>query len=385
MANPHDTHPDPSGIAIKASLVLLASALIALIAANSPFAKDFKAFWDTPLTVGFGAYVITDSLKLWVKNGLMAIFFLHVGLEIKAEFMEGALADRKRALMPILAALGGIVVPAIIYLAIARGDPTLTKGWAIPTATDIAFAVGVVGLLGTRVPPALKAFLLAVAVIDDLAAISIIAIFYSGALQLLPLVATAAIAFAMWVLNRQSIASLWPYLGLGVLMWIAIYLSGMSPTLAGVITAAFILLAHPQGGESPLHRLEAMLRLPVLFAIMPIFALANAGVALGGNGGGAAASVLTIAIATALIVGKPVGILAAAYGAKAAGIAELPDGATFRRMLGIGALAGIGFTMSLFVGYLAFGDGPQMDAVRLGVLSGSLVSALLGAALLWRR
>ncbi|MBX9926110.1 MAG: Na+/H+ antiporter NhaA [Hyphomicrobiaceae bacterium] len=374
--------PSADTTAVRASIALFAATAIALVAANSPYAASYKALWNGSLTLGLGDFAITDSLKLWIKNGLMAIFFLHVGLEIKAEFTEGALSDRKRAILPLVAALGGIVVPALIYLVAVGQDRDLVRGWAIPTATDIAFAIGVVGLLGSRVPAALKAFLLAVAVIDDLAAITIIAVFYSGAIEIAPLGFAVAATIGLLALLQARVIALWPYLTVGLLLWIALYYSGLSPTLAGVITAGFVPLKDG-GGGSPLHRLEGLLRLPVLFVIMPIFALANAGVAF--SGAASVTSVLSYAIAVALIVGKPVGILAAVALATWSGIAVMPRNTNWRQMAGAGALAGIGFTMSLFVGYLAFGDGAAMDQVRLGVLAGSALSAALGAALLWPR
>lgn len=374
--------PPADQTAIKASLVLFAATAAALIVANSPWSQGYKALWDTPLTIGIGAFAITDPLKLWIKNGLMAIFFLHVGLEIKAEMMEGALADRRRAILPLVAAIGGIVMPAVIYLAIVGQDGDLIRGWAIPTATDIAFAVGVIGLLGTRVPPALKAFLLAVAVIDDLAAITIIAVFYADVIDEVALALAIAGMVGQMALAQARVTSVTPYLLVAIPMWVALYYSGLSPTLAGVITAAFIPLKDGRGG-SPLHDLFDRLTVPVLFAIMPVFALANAGVKFGGAA--SVTSLLSIAIALALIAGKPLGILLAVFGSIRLGLAALPDGTTWRQMAGAGALAGIGFTMSLFVGYLAFGDGPAMDQVRLGVLAGSAISAIFGAALLWSR
>ncbi|MDZ4841648.1 MAG: Na+/H+ antiporter NhaA [Hyphomicrobium aestuarii] len=382
---PKTAGSDPQGtipLEVIASLILFAAAIAALIAANSPIAAPFKSFWELPFTIGLGDFAITDSLKLWIKNGLMAIFFLHVGLEIKNEFMEGALSDRKRAILPLVAAVGGIAVPALIYLVMVGADRDLVRGWAIPTATDIAFAIGVVGLLGSRVPPALKAFLLAVAVIDDLAAITIIAVFYSGAIQLAPLGIAVAATIGLMVLSSVRVTLIAPYLAVGLLLWIALYYSGLSPTLAGVITAAFVPMGDGQGG-SPLHRLEGLLRRPVLFVIMPIFALANAGVAFSGTA--SVTSVLAYSVALALIIGKPAGILLAVALATWTGLAAMPRDTGWRQMAGAGALAGIGFTMSLFVGYLAFGDGPAMDQVRLGVLTGSAISALIGAALLWPR
>ncbi len=374
-------NPTADATAVRASLVLFAVTAFALVAANSPFASSFKALWATNLTIGLGDFAITDSLKLWIKNGLMAIFFLYVGLEIKAEFLEGALSDRKRAILPLIAAVGGIVVPAAIYLIIVGQDRDMVNGWAIPTATDIAFAIGVVGLLGSRVPPALKAFLLAVAVIDDLAAITIIAVFYSGSIELVPLALAVATIVGLAALAQSRVMAMWPYMAVGLLMWIALYYSGLSPTLAGVITAAFVPIADGRGG-SPLHKMMTMLTGVVLFVIMPVFALANAGVSFSGSA--TVTSLLSYAIALALIIGKPLGILLAVVIATATGLAAMPQNATWRQMAGVSALAGIGFTMSLFVGGLAFGEGAEMDKVRIGVLVGSAVSAILGVILLWK-
>jgi Na+:H+ antiporter, NhaA family len=371
-----------ASLEIAASLVLLAATALALACANSPIAGVYKSALATPLTLPFAGFGIEDSLKSWIKNALMAVFFLHVGLEIKAEFMEGALSDRRRAMLPFLAAAGGMIAPALVYLACAGHVPGLARGWAIPSATDIAFALGVVGLLGRSVPAPLKALLLAIAVIDDLGAILIIALFYSGGIAAGPVIAAAAGLVVLKALNQARVMALWPYLAVGLVLWVAIYNSGINPTLAGVLLALFVPLAGASGHPSPLHRLEHALKRPVVFAIMPVFAFANAGVSLTGLSFADLAAPATAGIIAGLAFGKPLGIMAAIALAGRLGIASPPPGASFRQLAGIGALAGIGFTMSLFTGYLAFGEGPTMDQVRLGVLTGSLLATILGVALL---
>ncbi len=264
---------------ILASFVLLAATVAALIVANSPLAGGYKAVLALPIGFDIGPIDLSDTLKNWVKNALMAVFFVLVGLEIKAEFVEGALADRRTALVPLAGAVGGMATPALIYLLMTSGQPELAKGWAIPSATDIAFAIGVVGLLGNRVSVPLRAFLLAVAVIDDLGAILVIALFYTGSLKAWALLGMAVAVLVLFALNKRGEARLWPYLVVGVVLWVLTLQSGINATLAGVITALFVPLK-AVGGSSPLHRLEKRLWAPVNFGIMPIFAFANAGVPL---------------------------------------------------------------------------------------------------------
>ncbi len=368
---------------IIASLVLLGAAIAALVVANSGLASSYTAILKTPLTVGFSPFAITDSLQTWIKNALMAVFFLLVGLEIKAEFKEGALSERERAILPFAAALGGMIAPALIYLAIVGTTSANARGWAIPCATDIAFAVGVVGLLGNKVPASLKAFLLAVAVIDDLGAILIIAFFYTAGLDLGALAAVAVVVAIMAVLNWRNVSNLWIYLALGVILWIFVYRSGVNPTLAGVITALFIPLKALDGVKSPLHDLAHAIKWPVTFLIMPIFAFANAGVSLQGLTLPDLAQPVTSGIALGLLLGKPIGITLFTLLVVKLGIARLPEGVTWTQVVGVGFIAGIGFTMSLFVGVLAFeGMDQMMNQVRLGVLSGSTLAALIGALIL---
>ena len=365
---------------VTASLVLLGATLAALLAANTDAASVYKAFLAIPIEVKVGAFDLDDPLKNWIKSALMAVFFLGVALEIKAEFAEGALSDRKAAALPVIAAAGGMAVPALIFLVVVGFDAEHARGWAIPSATDIAFALGVVGLLGRRVSGPLKAFLLAVAVIDDLGAIAIIAVVYTETLHMTPLLVSAGIIVAMAIANLAGVTRIPVYLGLCFALWLALAKSGVSPTLAGVAAAAFVPMRGPQRG-SPLHTLEYALKRPIAFFIMPVFAFANAGVSLSGIGYGALAHPVTAGIILGLAVGKPVGIAGATWLAVRVGIARPPEGATAAQVIGAGFIAGIGFTMSLFVGALAYPEEMQ-DRVRLGVLAGSIFSACAGAAVL---
>ncbi|MES2193390.1 MAG: Na+/H+ antiporter NhaA [Pseudomonadota bacterium] len=370
---------DSSG-AIKASLALLAATVVALVIANSGLASVYKTVLALPIGGDIGPFDLSNSLKDWIKNALMAVFFVFVGLEIKEEFREGTLSDRAGAILPFAAAVGGMAVPALVYVALTNSTPGLSQGWAIPSATDIAFAIGIVGFLGKRISTPLRAFLLAVAVIDDLAAILVIAVFYSGALQGWGLAGMAVSILALAALNYRNVPKLWPYMAAGAVLWLFTLQSGINATLAGVITALFIPLR--AGGRELLHQLVELLRNPVNFFIMPVFAFANAGVPLFGLGLADLMQPLTLGIALGLIIGKPVGITLFAWLATAGGFARLPHGVSWPQIMGIACLAGIGFTMSLFIGGLAFTDEGQLNQVRLGVLGGSLVSTILGVGLL---
>jgi len=372
-------HAAPSN-PVAASFALLAATLAALIVANSALAEIYKHALYAPLGGAIGPFDFVLSLKDWIKSALMAVFFLFVGLEIKVEFKEGALAEPSRAILPFAGAIGGMAAPALIYLALTASTPELTRGWAIPSATDIAFAIGVVGLLGRRVPSSLRAFLLAVAVIDDLGAILVIALFYTGALKLWALAGMAIAILALALLNLRGVKRLWPYLVLGFVLWAFTLQSGVNATLAGVVTALFVPLGTAK--ESPLHALADKLELPVNFAIMPIFAFANAGVPILSLGLSDLGAPLTLAIVAGLAIGKPLGITLLLFLAVRLGLARLPFGSNWRQIIGIACLAGIGFTMSLFIGALAFDSDAAMNQVRLGVLAGSLVSGMAGAALL---
>jgi NhaA family Na+:H+ antiporter len=310
------------------------------------------------------------------------VFFLLVGLEIKSEFTEGALAGRSRATLPFVTAAAGMAAPAAIYLAIAGGDPANARGWAIPSATDIAFAIGIIGLLGSRAPPGLKALLLAIAVIDDLGAILIIAIFYTAEINALALALAILATAGLALLNISGVARQWPYLAIGLLLWLCLMKSGVTATLAGVLTALFVPLKAAGSRESPLHDLADAIRWPVAFIIMPVFAFANAGVDLGALGFGGFAEPVTAGIALGLALGKPIGITLAAAIAVRLGLTALPQGVRWGQIAGMGFIAGIGFTMSLFIGVLAFADEATVNLVRLGVLSGSIAAALIGAAIL---
>ncbi len=371
-----DSNPESS--AAKASIVLLVATVAALVVANSGLASLYKSALYANVGFDLGRFDFSYTVKDWIKNALMAVFFVFVGLEIKAEFQEGALAERSQAMLPFAGAAGGMAVPAMIYLMLT--PESLDRGWAIPTATDIAFAVGVVGLLGKRVSAPLRAFLLALAVIDDLGAIIVIALFYTGALKAWAVLGMALSIMALAAINARTVPRLWPYLLAGTVLWAFTLQSGINATIAGVITALFIPLR--SAGESPLHRLVSLLKNPVNFVIMPLFAFANAGVPLANLGMADLAQPLTSGIAAGLVVGKPLGVTLAVFLAVRFGIAALPQNVGWADIIGIGCLAGIGFTMSLFVGALAFEDEALLNQVRVGVLIGSLLATLSGVILL---
>jgi Na+:H+ antiporter, NhaA family len=375
------TEATGSTSAIRTSIVLLSATILALLVANSALGPTYKTVLSTQIGFDWGPIYFKFTLKEWVKNALMAMFFLLIGLEIKAEFREGALADPARAVLPFIAAIGGMAVPAIIYLGLTAGNEDLSRGWAIPSATDIAFAVGVVGILGRLVPVTLRAFLLAVAVIDDLGAILVIALFYTGALKAWAILGCALCVLALTVMNLKGVARLRSYLAVGLLLWFFTLQSGINATLAGVLTAAFIPLRI--GGKSPLHALAHKLHAPVNYGIMPIFAFAAAGVSLKGLSLASFAQPLTLAVMAGLMIGKPIGIFGFVWFAVKSRLAAMPLNVSWGQILGAGFLAGIGFTMSLFIGALAFTDEALLDQVRLGVLAGSAISALFGALALY--
>ncbi len=359
-------------------LVLMAAALVALALANSPLAHAWHELFLHALP--WSPVAKLGNLHEWINDGLMAVFFLVVGLEIKREFVMGALADNARRRLPVIAALAGMAVPALVYIAVTRNHPALHGGWAIPAATDIAFALGVLALLGSRVPPSVRLFLLTVAVVDDIGAIAVIAIFYTASLDLIWLGLGTAFFAAMIALNRFGVRALLPYLVLAAALWFAVLHSGIHATVAGVLAAFTIPVALDRHGDSPLLRLEHALVGVSGFVIVPLFGLANAGVALGA---GDALSPLPLGIALGLIIGKQAGIMLAVLGCERLGLATRPAGASLLHLWGMALLCGIGFTMSLFIGALAFAHAPQLiEDAKLGVLGGSLVSALAGAAVL---
>jgi NhaA family Na+:H+ antiporter len=368
-------------------IVLAIAALVALIVSNSPWSALYEAFTRIPGAVNIGGLIVIDKpLLLWVNDLWMAVFFFLVGLEIKRELVEGELASPRQALLPAVAALGGMIVPAIIYVAINFGDATALRGWAIPAATDIAFAIGIVMLLGPRVPASLKVFLTAVAIIDDLGAIVVIALFYTADLSPLMLASAAVGGAALVALNRAGVRRADPYIVVGLLIWVCVLKSGVHATLAGVVTA----LAIPMRGKDgrPLAgALEHGLHPWVAFAVLPMFAFANAGVSLKGITPATLLEPITLGIAAGLVAGKAIGVYGSAWLMTRARLAAKPAGATARQFFGVCVLCGIGFTMSLFIGGLAFeGLDPGYETrVKLGVLAGSILAGALGTVVLWRK
>ncbi len=360
-------------------IVLLAAAALALLLDNTGlgWASDFLL--DTPFGVRLGALRLEKPLLLWVNDGLMAIYFFLVGLEIKKEMASGALSTVSLALLPAVAALGGMVVPALIYVAFNAGDAAALKGWAIPAATDIAFALGVLALAGPRVPPSLKVFLLALAVLDDLGAIIIIAVFYTSELSVLSLGLALAGVSVLFALNQANVQRFAPYLLVGVFVWVCVLKSGVHATLAGVAVALMVPLSGGADGEEPLaERLMHELHPWTTFLVAPLFAFANAGVSLAGLSANVLAQPIPLGIALGLFLGKPIGILGGVWAMVQVGTARLPEGATWMHILGVAMLGGIGFTMSLFIGMLAFPEPAMAMPLRVGVLTGSLLSAVGG-------
>jgi NhaA family Na+:H+ antiporter len=362
-------------------LLVLASAL-ALVVANSPLEHLYAALLGTTAEVRVGTFSIAKPFTLWINDGLMAVFFLLVGLEIKRELMQGELSSRERAILPAIAALGGMAVPAAIYAAINLGHGQNLQGWAIPSATDIAFSLGVLTLLGSRAPLSLKVLLTAIAIFDDLGAIVIIAVFYSTHLSLLSLSLAAVGLLVLLTLNLRGVRLIAPYVVVGAFVWVCVLKSGVHATLAGVAIAAAIPLSADAQRQSPLKRMEHGLHPWVAFGVLPIFGFANAGVSFAGMGWDDLLDPITLGIALGLFVGKQVGIFGTIWASVRLGIAARPAGATWLQIYGMSVLCGIGFTMSLFIGSLAWSHSDFDAAIRLGVLGGSLFSAVLGALLL---
>jgi NhaA family Na+:H+ antiporter len=362
-------------------LVLMGVAVLALIVANSPLAPSYFA--------ALGSYVLGLSVLHWINDGLMAVFFLLVGLEIKREMLDGQLSTWPRRALPGVAAIGGMAGPALIFVALNYASPATLRGWAIPAATDIAFALGVLALLGPRVPVSLKVFLTALAILDDLGAVVIIALFYTSSLSPLMLGLAAVALAALIGLNRFGVVRLWPYLLTGVALWFFVLQSGVHATLAGVALALTIPLRPSPGvtddPTSPLHTLEHAIQPWVAFLIVPVFGLANAGVSFAGMSAGAVFDPAPLGIALGLFLGKQFGVFAFAWAAIRLNLANLPAHTTWAQLYGIATLCGIGFTMSLFIGLLAFPASPELqDATKVGVLAGSVAAGLMGAALLSR-
>jgi Na+:H+ antiporter, NhaA family len=358
-------------------ILLMLAVALAMILANSPLSGLYQGFLDTPVQVRFGQLDINKPLLLWVNDGLMALFFLLIGLEVKRELIEGALSSVSKASLPTFAALGGMVFPALVYLGFNFGNEATQNGWAIPAATDIAFALGVLALLGNRVPVALKVFLLALAIIDDIGVIVIIALFYSTELSVTSLVIAAIAIGSMVILNLKGVRTLTPYALLGLLLWIAVLKSGVHATLAGVVIAFCIPLKVKPGEESPSRYLEHSLHPWSTFMILPLFAFANAGLSLAGMSLASLAEPAALGVMLGLLLGKPIGVLLFSYAAVKLKWASLPQGVNWQQISAIAVLCGVGFTMSIFISSLAF-EHSAVDVgnyARLGTLVGSMLSA----------
>lgn len=364
-------------------IILILMALLAMTLANSPLSGYYLQFLDLDVQLRIGALDLHKPLLLWINDGLMAIFFLVIGLEVKREMIDGALSTRAQATFPAIAALGGMLAPALIYLLVNHGDPATHSGWAIPAATDIAFALGVMALLGNRVPTSLKVFLLALAIIDDLGVILIIALFYTSELSLNALgVAVGAVALLFWM-NRRGVDRLSFYLIVGAVLWVAVLKSGVHATLAGVIVG-FMIPYKGKRYSSPLKHLEHKLHGWSVYFILPIFAFANAGVSLAGISLASLASPVPLGVMLGLCLGKPIGITLISYLALKFKLAKLPEGTHFGQIMAVSVLCGIGFTMSMFIASLAFSaDAQHFDTLsRLGILCGSTLAAVLGYLIL---
>jgi len=362
-------------------ILLIAAALLAMLMANSPLSHYYDLLLDTPVEVRIGALQIAKPLLLWINDGLMALFFFIVGLELKREILEGDLGSARAIALPGFAALGGMLVPALIYILVNGHDSVALQGWAIPTATDIAFALAVLTLLGDRVPLALKTFLVSLAIFDDIGAIVIIAIFYTSNISTISLIIAAVCMSALALLNRGNVYRLTPYIFFGLVMWVAVLKSGVHATLAGVFLAMFIPLARaPGSNRSPLKDLEHDLHGLVAFVILPIFAFANSGLNVSAMGIDEMLHPVTIGIALGLFIGKQLGVFTFAWLAVKMGLAKLPKNVDWSLIYGVSLLCGIGFTMSLFIGSLAFessGDNLLFDE-RLGIIIASTLSAICG-------
>lgn len=366
-------------------ILLLLAAVLAMLVENSAASPFYDALLGTPVEIRVGGFEIAKPLLLWINDGLMAIFFFLIGLEVKREILDGELSEPARVVLPVIAAIGGMAVPAAIYAAVNWGDAAAMKGWAIPSATDIAFALGVLALLGSRVPNTLKLFLMTLAIVDDLGAIVIIALFYTADLSVTSLLVAALALAVLFALNRFGVLALAPYLLVGLVLWTAVLKSGVHATLAGVLAALFIPYAREPGeSHTQLEKLEHDLHPAVVFGILPLFAFANTGISFAGLTADSLLHPVPLGIAAGLFFGNQIGVFGLSWLAVKAGIARLPEGAGWLQLYGVAALCGIGFTMSLFISSLAFEQGGSVIAVddRLGILAGSVASALLGYAIL---
>ncbi|TRN26222.1 Na+/H+ antiporter NhaA [Vibrio furnissii] len=357
-------------------IILVIAAVVAMTIANSPLNDVYQGVLHS--------YVMGMSVSHWINDGLMAVFFLLIGLEVKRELLEGALKSRETAIFPAIAAVGGMLAPALIYVLFNAGDPEAIQGWAIPAATDIAFALGIMALLGKRVPVSLKVFLLALAIIDDLGVVVIIALFYTSDLSTMALVVGFIMTAVLFVMNAKHVTKISLYTVVGLILWVAVLKSGVHATLAGVVIGFAIPLKGKVGEHSPLKHMEHALHPYVAFAILPLFAFANAGISLDGVSMSGLASTLPLGVALGLLVGKPLGIFSFSVAAVKLGVAKLPEGINFKHIFAVSILCGIGFTMSIFISSLAFGSAhADYDTyARLGILMGSTTAAILGYVLL---
>jgi NhaA family Na+:H+ antiporter len=376
-------HKESSG-----GITLVVAALIAIILANSPLSPFYNLIIDTKVTVAIGELYISKPALLWINDGLMAIFFFMVGLELKREIVEGELSDKKQIVFPAMGAVGGMAVPAMIYFFFTKDDPVAVQGWAIPTATDIAFALGILSLLGKRVPISLKVFLTSLAIFDDLAAILVIAFFYTSKISMTALIIAAISLIPLFILNRMKIAARSLYMLIALVMWTALLKSGVHATLAGVVVALFIPMEGRRGAGdfSPLKSLERDLHTTVAFVILPIFAFANAGLDLRSLGVDSILHPVSLGTALGLFVGKQLGVFSFCWLALKLKWAKMPEGMNFGALYGAGLLCGVGFTMSLFIGSLAFEE-TGVDMLfdeRLGILSASILSGIAGFIVLSR-
>ena len=365
----------------SAGIILMFAAVLAMIVANTPLSVWYDMLIDTPVAVKVGKLEIAKPLVLWINDGLMAVFFLLVGLELKREVLEGELSDPANIVFPALGAVGGMLIPAAVYYFFNQHDPSTLRGWAIPAATDIAFALGILSLLGSRVPVSLKIFLTSLAIFDDLGAIIIIALFYTSKISFSALVVAALCTAVLWFMNYRGISDRSRYVFVGVIMWVAMLKSGVHATLAGVIIAMFIPIKNSDPDEpSPLKEMEHDLHGVVAFFILPIFAFANAGISLAGVTMEQLLHPVPLGIAAGLFIGKQIGIFGLCWLGIKLGFAQLPKGMSYASLYGIACLCGVGFTMSLFIGSLAFEEtgGAQLFDERLGIIIGSLMSGIVG-------
>lgn len=365
-------------------IILMFTAVFAMIIANSPWSVYYDMLLNIPVVIAVGSFEIAKPLLLWINDGLMALFFFLVGLELKREFLEGDLSQPGQITLPAIGAVGGMLVPALCYVALNYNDPAALNGWAIPTATDIAFALGILAVIGSRVPLQLKVFLTSLAIFDDLGAIIVIAFFYTDQLSLLSLSISAIMLALLFSLNRKGITDTAPYIFIGIILWVAVLKSGVHATLAGVILALFIPIRGKKGEPSPLKSLEHNLHSLVAFIILPIFAFANAGINFSGVGIAEIISPVPLGIILGLVIGKQIGVFGFCFVAIKLGLAKLPENVNWTLLYGVAMLCGVGFTMSLFVGSLAF----EQDATspifqdRLGIVVGSLISGIGGYLLI---